>query len=538
MKKLFSVKAILLSALCISLSLGVSAQKKKGSADEQVLAAMKKATQFMMDEVSYNGGFVWNYLPDMSRSWGEMEAKRTMVWVQPPGTPTIGNLLLDVYHATGDEYYYQAAEKVANAVIWGQLECGGWGYCFDFAGEASIKDWYNTIGKNGWRLEEFQHYYGNATFDDSATATCANFLLRMYVEKYDPKFKPALDKVINFVLESQYPIGGWPQRYPLRYEFTHHGNPDYSSYITLNDDVAQENIDFLIRCYQALGEQRIFDPIIRSMNCLRILQQGEPQAGWGLQYTLDLKPAGARTYEPNGLSSHGTAACIEKLMDCYKLTGDSKYLLGIPAALDFLESIKLPASEIAKTKRTLAEGQIMCPTVIEIGTGKPRYIHRRGSNVANGAYYFDDNLENVIGHYGSVRIINIKDLRDRFEAIKKVPVEELTKGSPLLEKELVPLDKYYTSSRGGELSEAEALKLISELNDRGYWPTPIRTISNPYIGDGNPNEVTPGNYVSTNVGDKYDTSPYPATNPEMGISTTSYINNMFSLAKYIDSKKQ
>lgn len=51
---------------------------------------------------------------------GEMEAKRTMVWIQPPGTPSVGHLLLDAYHATGDEYYYEAAQKVANTLIWGQ----------------------------------------------------------------------------------------------------------------------------------------------------------------------------------------------------------------------------------------------------------------------------------------------------------------------------------------------------------------------------------------------------------------------------------
>ena len=93
----------------------------------------------MMNKVSYNGGFVWNYLPDMSRSWGEMEAKRTMVWIQPPGTPSVGHLLLDAYHATGDEYYYEAAKKVANTLIWGQLECGGWNYVVRFCRRELLK---------------------------------------------------------------------------------------------------------------------------------------------------------------------------------------------------------------------------------------------------------------------------------------------------------------------------------------------------------------------------------------------------------------
>ena len=91
---------------------------------EEVLITMKKATRFMVEEVSTNGGYVWFYLPDMSRRWGEMEAYETMIWVQFPGTTTMGHLFLDAYHVTGDEYYYDAAEKVARALIWGQPERG------------------------------------------------------------------------------------------------------------------------------------------------------------------------------------------------------------------------------------------------------------------------------------------------------------------------------------------------------------------------------------------------------------------------------
>ena len=139
--------------LAVLLPVSLSAAQNK--LEDKALETMKKATQYMMDEVSVGGGFVWTYLPDFSRQWGEMEAKRTMVWNQSPGTPQMGQILLDAYHATGDEYYYEAAKKVASALIWGQLDCGGWNYVFDFAGEASLKDWYATVGKSGWRLEEF-----------------------------------------------------------------------------------------------------------------------------------------------------------------------------------------------------------------------------------------------------------------------------------------------------------------------------------------------------------------------------------------------
>ena len=62
-------------------------------------------------------------------------------------------------------------EKVAAA--------GGfaWNYLFDTAGETSQREWYNTIGRNAWRLEEFQREWGNATFDDGG-ACAAPLLLR------------------------------------------------------------------------------------------------------------------------------------------------------------------------------------------------------------------------------------------------------------------------------------------------------------------------------------------------------------------------
>src|SRR5204863_4604156 len=182
---------------------------QKENLPQQVEQCMYKATKFMTDSVSTNGGYVWYYLPDLSRRWGEMEAYKTQIWVQDGGTVSVGHMLLDAYNATGNEYFYQAAEKAAAAMIWGQSNDGGWNYLVDFAGDRSLKKWYATIGKNGWRLEEFQHYYGNDTYDDDVTSDAARFLLRMYLDKLDPKYKPALAKAINFLIKRQYDNTGW-----------------------------------------------------------------------------------------------------------------------------------------------------------------------------------------------------------------------------------------------------------------------------------------------------------------------------------------
>ena len=204
-----------------------------------------------------------------------------------------------------------------------------------------MRDWYATVGANAWRLEEFQHYYGNATFDDQVTTDAATFLLRLYVEKLDARYKAPVDRAIAFVLDSQYPVGGWPQRFPLRHEFAKHNGADYTSYLTFNDDVAWENISFLLQCYQVLGDQRLLDPIRRGMSFFLVSQQGAPNPGWSLQYTLDLKPAAARTYEPLSLATHTTASNLEHLLTFYELTGDTRYLARVPDGIDWLDKVQL-----------------------------------------------------------------------------------------------------------------------------------------------------------------------------------------------------
>lgn len=534
----------LLLAAALIAAIGATAKPKQSLPDE-VRQKMRAATEFMMDKVSYNGGFVWSYLPDFSRQWGEMEAKRTMVWIQPPGTPSVGHLLLDAYHATGDEYYYRQAERVAATLVWGQLECGGWNYLFDFAGENSLKEWYATVGRAGWRLEEFQHYYGNATFDDGGTMEAANFLLRIYVEKRDPKWRPALDKVIRFVLDSQYAIGGWPQRYPLREDHPTAMGADYTSFITLNDDVIPANIEFLTHCYQALGMQELKEPIYRAMYLIITLQQGAPYAGWADQYTVsDLRPAHARTYEPRSINLGSTMRCIRLLMHYYQLTGDTRFLNGIPAAIDFLDTQRLPADVVRRSgyeeHRPLMEGSFLAPLFIDPETGTPLYVHRIGSNVYTGRYVINQEPEGTISHYGSFVQVNTQLLREQFEAVKRIPSDSLRRHSPLLHTGLVELPKYFKqpSRRWNEppidCSAEGVRRILGALNEENCWLTPLGSTSNPYEPCPDTTPSTETKYGTTFVGDRYDTSPHQCTTGEQCISVKTYIEQMARLIAYLE----
>ncbi len=507
--------------------------KPQNKSKNEAISTMKKASTFMVEKVSYKGGYVWNYTPDLSRRWGEMEAKPSMIWTQAPGTPTMGNVFLEAYFATGDEYYYNAAEKVADALISGQLPCGGWNYIIDFDGEESLKDWYETIGENGWRLEEFQHYYGNATFDDEATYGPALFLLRMYNQKPKPKLKHALESAIQFVLESQYPSGGWPQRYPLKFDYSKNNRPDYSSFITLNDDVHRNNVRFLLMCYLVLKEERFLEPINRAMNCILQLQQKKPQAGWSWQFTTDMKPAGARTYEPEGLYSNATYSCINMLMDYYEITGEQKFMDAIPPAIDFLKSIALSDEMTKYYPRNLAPGQKLYPSCTEVGTNKAVYVHRRGSNATNGEYYSDYNPAYQWMPTFSMRALNVSVLEDRFESLKKISTDELLEKSPLNSK---PSLESFLPRRKFKTNEQEIERIISDLIKKDYWEG-VYANSNPYIGNG-PKKPTEGDYRCTQVGDKYDTSPYRLGEDQKGITTMQYVINMSKLIEFVNSQKE
>ena len=241
----------------------------------------------MIDHVAVHGGYVWSYLPDLSRRWGEIEARPSMVWVQPPGTATMGHLFLDAYHATGDPFYYRAAAAAADALIRGQHRSGGWNYLIDFAGPADAQTGtrQSAATPGGWRNSSIIPTMRPSTMPArpnrcSCCCACTWSGTRRNIA-------PPLERAIQFVLRSQYPIGGWPQRWPHDDRW-----PAYGDYITFNDDVAAENIRFLLMVYRSLGDARVRDPIVRAMNVFLVTQQGQPQPGWGLQYTLDLQPAG------------------------------------------------------------------------------------------------------------------------------------------------------------------------------------------------------------------------------------------------------
>jgi len=88
--------------------------------------ALRKAATFYRTRAAVNGGYVYFYSADLKQRYGEGKASPTQIWVQPPGTPTVGMAYVKAWEATGDAFYLEAFRAAAHALVYGQLESGGW----------------------------------------------------------------------------------------------------------------------------------------------------------------------------------------------------------------------------------------------------------------------------------------------------------------------------------------------------------------------------------------------------------------------------
>lgn len=320
------------------LSVLASGQQTKEINEEAVVAAMKKASAYMVNEVSCHGGYLWYYKDDLTQVFGEVPARKSQIWVQGAGTPAMGHTFLDMYEATGEVEFLSYARQVANALIYGQHPLGGWHYFIDFD-KKGLEGWYRDTASQfivGW--EEYRHYYGNCTYDDEVTQGATQYLMRLYATTLEPAYLEPLRKALEFMLISQYPNGGWPQRYPLRYEFAHDGFPDYTSYYTLNDGAMNDIIDVLIEAYELLGDERYLEAAKRGCDFFIIAQGPEGHAGWTDQFDMNLQPTRGRSHEPASYQVRYTVSTIRQLEKIFLFTGDRRYLRPIPMALDWMES--------------------------------------------------------------------------------------------------------------------------------------------------------------------------------------------------------
>ncbi|RCW46371.1 pectate lyase [Paenibacillus prosopidis] len=229
--------------------------------------------------------------------------------------------------------------KQADYLLSWQMENGAW---FKNMREKYSRAWDGQEAKSDWYSS--QHGY-IGTIDNNATTNEILFLTVMYKETGDERYKDSVLRGFEYLLEAQYPSGGWPQAYPAR------GN--YSDYVTFNDnamirvmnvltmvskkqypynsDVASDEL--IVRINEALGAGLNY--ILKS----QIKVEGNLTAWCAQHDPVTYTPMGARSYEHPSISGSESVGVVKYLISLPNPSPEVKEAIG--GALHWLDQVKL-----------------------------------------------------------------------------------------------------------------------------------------------------------------------------------------------------
>lgn len=158
----------------------------------------------------------------------------------------------------------------------------------------------------------------NTTYDNGSGYTEIACLADVYTATHIDKYKDGAIAGLNYVLDSQYKNGGWPQYYPLE--------SNYSRCVTFNDGVFEGIIELLKDIKDNKPQYAFVDDKLRAklskaydkgMDCIiktQINDNGKPTA-WCQQYDeVKLTPAWARKFEPPSICNGESADLVLFLM--------------------------------------------------------------------------------------------------------------------------------------------------------------------------------------------------------------------------------
>jgi PelA/Pel-15E family pectate lyase len=435
--------------------------------EAQAAAALAKATAFMRS-IAAEGGYLWRYSADLKDRAGESAATPTQIWIQPPGTPAMGEAFLRAYEATRDARYLDAALATGNALAIGQLESGGWDYVVDFDPKQAVK-WYRRSDAGKLTPAEIAKRKNLTIFDDNTTQSALRFLNALADAAKDSKDPRAAavrmtrDYGLKKLIEAQYPNGGWPQRwdgkphdakthpvkkaaFPQDYP-REHPKVSYYGHYTLNDGAQRDCVQTLIDAHRRTGRTEYLAAAKRGAEFFLLAQLPEPQPIWAQQYNENLEPAWARAFEPPCASAGESAGAMRALVDFYLEFNDRRYLEALPPAFAWFQRSSIGPNRWAR--------------MYELRTNKPIYGDRDGK-----IYYrlADISKERQTGYswesdYGMAKITKY------YEEVKAADREKW-----LASKTPKPMSPAKKAERAAKL-EPEVKKIIAALDAQGRWLT-------------------------------------------------------------------
>jgi len=398
--------------------------------------ALKAAATFYHQKAASHGGYVYYYTPDLAQRWGEGKADADTLFVQPPGTPTVGAAYLRAHEATGDAFYLAAARDAADALAYGQLQSGGWTQTIHF-GPAKRAGKYRN-GKGGaWNV---------SSLDDGQTQAAVTFLARAD-RALAFKHPPAHDAAaygFAALLAAQFPNGGFPQVWTGKVEAhpvvkakfpgddwkTAGRVKNYWDYYTLNDGLAGSVAEALVTAHEVYKDDEYRAALERLGDFLLLAQLPDPQPGWCQQYSYEMVPIWGRKFEPPAVTGWESQDALDTLVAIAAYTGKKKYLEPVPRALAYFR------------KSLLADGRVA--RYYEFKTNKPLFMDAR--------YQLTYDPAAAPAHYGWTQPARFDEIEARYEAAKA--------GTP--------------PRPPAAPTAAEVRRIVRDLDAAGRWVTTCR----------------------------------------------------------------
>ncbi|HEX8551355.1 MAG TPA: pectate lyase [Abditibacteriaceae bacterium] len=380
---------------------------------QAAIAAMRRAADAFYT-LRQSGGYLYRYDLQSGEAWGEFKepAPRGRIWLQPPGTPSVGQALLQVYRATRDVKYLNMAREAGAAIVREQQPSGGWYYFADpqerrGGGFANRGNGSNTT---------------SSSLDDDTTTGNIRFLLQLdaankAVRAADAParaVRASVNRALQSLLQAQYQSGAWPLAYTKPVDSRAAGparrarrnpnarfDPQSSSYrdaYTLNDNLIRNAVSTLRLAYLLNPRPNYLAALRRAGDFLVLAQLPEPTPLWAQQYDFDMTPRWGRQVEPPSAASAESISAMRALMEIHLVTGDAKYLAPLESAFAFYDRAAIEPNKWAR--------------FYDLTTGQPIYVDEQGEIVSGRA--------EAISTYAWDGEFGVGALRENYRRLKSV----------------------------------------------------------------------------------------------------------------------
>lgn len=285
----------------------------------------------------------------------------------------------DALKQPAEWYGSDDARRMADNILLYQRDNGGWDKRIDY-GKALTPSSAAEVARKKSSTE--------TTIDNGATTTELTFLARVFHATGHAPYREAFERGLTWLLDAQYPNGGWPQYFPLR--------DGYYRNITFNDD-AMVNVLTLLR-NAAQGEppyafveparraaaKAAFDRGIQCILDTQVKIDGR-RTVWCAQHDPEtLAPAQARAYEHPSLSGMESVPIVRLLMSIDHPS--PQVIEAVQSAVRWFDEAKIEGVEMVDVQsperdRVLVEkpgAEPLWARFYEIGTNRPIFSGRDG----------------------------------------------------------------------------------------------------------------------------------------------------------------